>query len=107
MIRRPPRSTLFPYTTLFRSPPRRLQQVPEHVADGDQAVLDVVVHLAGEIAHGDAALRFAQLRGAGPQPVSHRAEQAGERSDLVAALAVGRHVETGHVGLAGPLRELR
>src|SRR2546422_5702899 len=24
MIRRPPRSTLFPYTTLFRSPPKRL-----------------------------------------------------------------------------------
>src|SRR2546422_1777174 len=24
MIRRPPRSTLFPYTTLFRSPPARL-----------------------------------------------------------------------------------
>src|SRR3712207_8850610 len=24
MIRRPPRSTLFPYTTLFRSPPNRL-----------------------------------------------------------------------------------
>src|SRR6266849_7122464 len=23
MMRRPPRSTLFPYTTLFRSPPRR------------------------------------------------------------------------------------
>src|SRR5260221_3843638 len=23
MIRRPPRSTLFPYTTLFRSPPRK------------------------------------------------------------------------------------
>src|SRR2546422_6690181 len=27
MIRRPPRSTLFPYTTLFRSPPRRRQVV--------------------------------------------------------------------------------
>src|SRR2546427_3204909 len=26
MIRRPPRSTLFPYTTLFRSQPRALQQ---------------------------------------------------------------------------------
>src|SRR3712207_8656661 len=26
MIRRPPRSTLFPYTTLFRSPLRELQQ---------------------------------------------------------------------------------
>src|SRR3712207_7471094 len=25
MIRRPPRSTLFPYTTLFRSPPDHLQ----------------------------------------------------------------------------------
>src|SRR5256886_11118673 len=30
MIRRPPRSTLFPYTTLFRSPgPERLFQSPE------------------------------------------------------------------------------
>src|SRR3989441_11026476 len=27
MIRRPPRSTLFPYTTLFRSDPGRLRQV--------------------------------------------------------------------------------
>src|SRR2546426_9367172 len=26
MIRRPPRSTLFPYTTLFRSPPRLLAE---------------------------------------------------------------------------------
>src|SRR3712207_7981885 len=29
MTRRPPRSTLFPYTTLFRSPPRR-----QHVHEG-------------------------------------------------------------------------
>src|SRR2546426_7006646 len=28
MIRRPPRSTLFPYTTLFRSPLRILDQLP-------------------------------------------------------------------------------
>src|SRR2546426_7427285 len=28
MIRRPPRSTLFPYTTLFRSPPSRCRQLP-------------------------------------------------------------------------------
>src|SRR2546428_6517212 len=35
MIRRPPRSTLFPYTTLFRSPPRghaRLQPRLRHRA---------------------------------------------------------------------------
>src|SRR3712207_6959402 len=30
MIRRPPRSTLFPYTTLFRSPQRR--HAPQHRA---------------------------------------------------------------------------
>src|SRR2546429_6678100 len=34
MIRRPPRSTLFPYTTLFRSPPRARRhagaQLPRH-----------------------------------------------------------------------------
>src|SRR3712207_8770784 len=29
MIRRPPRSTLFPYTTLFRSPPRRQLRMRE------------------------------------------------------------------------------
>src|SRR5256885_7785588 len=38
MIRRPPRSTLFPYTTLFRSEPFRIgervrfRQVPERIA---------------------------------------------------------------------------
>src|SRR5688572_32513898 len=30
MIRRPPRSTLFPYTTLFRSPIGSFQQTPPH-----------------------------------------------------------------------------
>src|SRR3712207_8213529 len=29
MIRRPPRSTLFPYTTLFRSDPDRIDRLPE------------------------------------------------------------------------------
>src|SRR3712207_7910196 len=36
MIRRPPRSTLFPYTTLFRSPGGRLV-----VAHGDERAPDV------------------------------------------------------------------
>src|SRR2546427_6957814 len=59
MIRRPPRSTLFPYTTLFRSSPRlpvgRRQDLPRHggrpvaapplprVADGDLLEPDAVV----------------------------------------------------------------
>src|SRR2546427_10060286 len=31
MIRRPPRSTLFPYTTLFRSHPLKIDEHPCHV----------------------------------------------------------------------------
>src|SRR2546428_742763 len=34
MIRRPPRSTLFPYTTLFRSP--FVKAFPAHASPGDQ-----------------------------------------------------------------------
>src|SRR2546430_7645985 len=38
MIRRPPRSTLFPYTTLFRSPARRVAAhgLPRPAAFGDR-----------------------------------------------------------------------
>src|SRR3712207_8410254 len=38
MIRRPPRSTLFPYTTLFRSPPGLLEREPPRVARDGQEV---------------------------------------------------------------------
>src|SRR5256885_13189710 len=50
MIRRPPRSTLFPYTTLFRSPLLlRLQQVlPRGVVD-DEDVVRVRVRGRGEV----------------------------------------------------------
>src|SRR5256885_6069431 len=36
MIRRPPRSTLFPYTTLFRSPALRRALQSEHHVDVEQ-----------------------------------------------------------------------
>src|SRR3712207_9189710 len=43
MIRRPPRSTLFPYTTLFRSEPGQHEQqdrrVPEREAETDRHLL--------------------------------------------------------------------
>src|SRR4051812_49481575 len=42
MIRRPPRSTLFPYTTLFRSVPR--QQGEQHVQGRPGGPLRVVQH---------------------------------------------------------------
>src|SRR2546426_3632960 len=36
MIRRPPRSTLFPYTTLFRSRALRLHRRPDRLPGGDR-----------------------------------------------------------------------
>src|SRR2546427_1093517 len=48
MIRRPPRSTLFPYTTLFRSPGRALQAL--RYAGGRVVGLQDVVHGLQEIA---------------------------------------------------------
>src|SRR5437773_8338096 len=43
MIRRPPRSTLFPYTTLFRSRPER----DARLADGRLPAPAAALHLAG------------------------------------------------------------
>src|SRR5690348_18001795 len=40
MIRRPPRSTLFPYTTLFRSGVQRRPQLVAH--DGQEAALHAI-----------------------------------------------------------------
>src|SRR5260370_32557289 len=61
MIRRPPRSTLFPYTTLFRSrldavvhgvPQQVQQRIPELIEDGavelDLLPLDAEGHLRSE-----------------------------------------------------------
>src|SRR3712207_6989474 len=58
MIRRPPRSTLFPYTTLFRSP------APAHFLDGAQGLflIDVFRRLLDErddVAHTQDAARDA------------------------------------------------
>src|SRR6266542_843199 len=51
MLRRPPRSTLFPYTTLFRSSPRgtpvygrsRVPRIPSVTIDGAQARVTATV----------------------------------------------------------------
>src|SRR2546430_5631519 len=48
MIRRPPRSTLFPYTTLFRSPPSR-SAVFELRPEGVEAVATSLAAKGGEI----------------------------------------------------------
>src|SRR5256886_7978412 len=62
MIRRPPRSTLFPYTTLFRS------QLMDYVTG---AALSGLVYI------GDRVGLFKALAGAGPLSVAETARKAG------------------------------
>ena len=47
MIRRPPRSTLFPYTTLFRSAPAKLQVRSQLTAAGGRKVIRTTVRNVG------------------------------------------------------------
>src|SRR3989475_7655635 len=64
MIRRPPRSTLFPYTTLFRS--RRFIHIAEHGAEK-------VLMLAG--AHAQARLGHEAPERQGPRQLRLRSEE--------------------------------
>ncbi len=77
------------------------------MADGDQPVLDVVVHLPGEVPQRDAALGLAQARRTGAQPLGHGSEQPRQRADLVAPIARELDVEPVHVDPGGPLRQRR
>src|SRR2546425_3623808 len=65
MIRRPPRSTLFPYTTLFRSPPVRV---------GDAAAVQPTAHRGDDV--------FRQL---GLVLPLHRAIPGAQREDVLRA----------------------
>src|SRR3712207_8731780 len=71
MIRRPPRSTLFPYTTLFRSrDPRRLVEGRVVLADprpGEQLGEHLLVH-RGVLPHVQPAQVEAEDRDGLPQP---------------------------------------
>src|SRR3712207_8202730 len=94
MIRRPPRSTLFPYTTLFRSEVRPLQ------GDGDLAGgTEVRARQAGDRIEGDDA------------PVGHRHERSEEhtselqsRQYLVCRLLLEKKKTGAHATLDIPRR---
>src|SRR5688572_31066458 len=75
MIRRPPRSTLFPYTTLFRSDEALKQQIG-HAAE-------IALHAAG----GDADDRGQDRQGQAEQ--DRDAKAVDQARDHVAALVVG------------------
>src|SRR2546430_12222246 len=73
MIRRPPRSTLFPYTTLFRSVRGCISRDPEQRA-GDRRSHVRWVHLDGTARIGRLWLRSALLLGRAPRSEEHTSE---------------------------------
>src|SRR3712207_8748166 len=82
MIRRPPRSTLFPYTTLFRSEGNLLQaatligkSLQHHASIGDQlTVLVSLTAAARVIADAGEMAAAAQLLGAVARSEEHTSE---------------------------------
>src|SRR3712207_7244122 len=85
MIRRPPRSTLFPYTTLFRSP-----------APGERRAEDVVQRDAGaEVRPLPGALGQRQQEGQRPRSEEHTSELQ-SRQYLVCRLLLEKNKPTGN-----------
>src|SRR2546426_11293209 len=83
MIRRPPRSTLFPYTTLFRSLPALAKDVIERGAHARQACggivhMETVELFFRKIEHG--LNQRAQLDELRVQGADHRGELSLERA---------------------------
>src|SRR3712207_8676783 len=75
MIRRPPRSTLFPYTTLFRSMGLPGMHQDHLVPQGQQKLVEILPVAAGGFqSDADLAGRASQLREGGGQ-----ARKAGRR----------------------------
>src|SRR2546422_1759114 len=87
MIRRPPRSTLFPYTTLFRSVRAATPQADGGFADGDAAV---AVHDgdldADRAAHDGQGQPFAMERRRGPERSEEHTSELQSRLHLVCRL---------------------
>src|SRR5256886_14390733 len=90
MIRRPPRSTLFPYTTLFRSLLERREVLGAGAEDRDALLVGHVPQDSGLWMEGAPVVEH-QRRPAGEpahQPVPHHPAAGGEVEQPVASLQV-------------------
>src|SRR3712207_8838444 len=98
MIRRPPRSTLFPYTTLFRS--RRLLRRPgvelHEQVHGDRRVVLVLVeaHVREELARAVVAERREAERVAGLRRSEEHTSELQSRQYLVCRLLLEKKNQT-------------
>src|SRR2546428_9543105 len=99
MIRRPPRSTLFPYTTLFRSANAAgIARIGPGRPNGDQVADDVALHhrqpsALVEIGDRDAD-RGAVDRIVGDQRSEEHTSELQSRSDLVCRLLLEKNTNT-------------
>src|SRR3712207_8477962 len=75
MIRRPPRSTLFPYTTLFRSAVGRDRVRPQGKAGGRGAVVELYARDGPVLVRGGRAQRDRRGREAGVRGRARRSEE--------------------------------
>src|SRR3712207_7546846 len=102
MIRRPPRSTLFPYTTLFRSCPRRPQP---HFLDRSGAAAadehDVLLAHRTEARDGAHHLRPAVPYGGGEPPARQETARSRLRGGEVRPAV---KTDEAHLPLRGPAR---
>src|SRR2546421_5670600 len=90
MIRRPPRSTLFPYTTLFRSDLRPRQILTRQAFENGIAVTMAIGGSTNAVLH-----LLAIARAAGVRSEEHTSELQ-SRSDLVCRLLLEKKKETQH-----------
>src|SRR2546422_7008594 len=74
MIRRPPRSTLFPYTTLFRSAQAKmkLQQLRKDIKAVEDKELDKILTFFDN--HWDQAFAYLRKKGMGKRSEEHTSE---------------------------------
>src|SRR5690349_22489379 len=87
MIRRPPRSTLFPYTTLFRSRTNRVLRRPCFRAEGRKTIFRNTSRICGSRS-GSSRTRSEE----------HTSELQSRR-DLVCRLLLEKKKKNQHVGL--------
>src|SRR3712207_7104351 len=100
MIRRPPRSTLFPYTTLFRSADERLAEVPGLEIQGP-ADRTGICSFTLDVAHPHDIAEILGRRGVCVRAGHHRSEEhtseLQSRQYLVCRLLLEKKKNTGMI----------